>query len=716
MLPFNFLKKIKKEPLDKESYLSLSLTPDKIAACIWDFDQEVIRIRATEERHFETPDNLIHEAAVAIDTAAETAASDVEKAVFGLSQSYFEGEDLADSTVKLLKKLTTDLELEAQAFVSLASSISHFLKITEGVTPQAVLIGLFQSKTSQFCEVHLAKNNRIVTSKTASVGINFEKITQLLDQLKGEDAESLPSRLIIYGNPEEELLAQIQKAPFEKIFIHQPKIDILDSVKLASSVAYAQAADILGHDPILRQTQSADIEKESPKGKADGLGFVAGVDILQENPKEAAAPSPVPAPLHHQIQRAGEEYAVEFEPVETKSVPKMPGAKLPKFKFINPFKKFKMPQPSRKLAIILAAAVLLALVALFVVGQTLTSAQVVVKVTAQQKDGSFQAKVTPGANYDVSQSQIPGTIIAGKSQGNAKTVATGSKKIGNKAKGTLTIQNWTNQAKTFPAGTEVITKDGLKFTTDNSVNVLPGTAHPPGEAKTTATAQAVGANYNIAQGQDLSIVGQDSDFYYSAKSDTAFSGGDEKQATVVSQADLDKLEKSLTASLTQKAKDDLNAKAGGAKVSSDSLLVKINKKNFDKKPDDEASIINLDIEIEVNAIAYTEDDLKKLISDTSQNQPNFESRPQDIEAFEVDIKRVKDTLNVSGKYRAKLIPKLNQDQIASQIEGKSEKVARAIIKQNPQVSDVLVSFSPALPLTDSIPKDKSKIKFKIEIS
>ena len=70
-------KPFKKETGASENYLSLSLTPDKILVCIWTFNlQNEVEILGYSHRAFTNTDNLIHQAAAAIDTAAEQAFPD----------------------------------------------------------------------------------------------------------------------------------------------------------------------------------------------------------------------------------------------------------------------------------------------------------------------------------------------------------------------------------------------------------------------------------------------------------------------------------------------------------------------------------------------------------------------------------------------------------------------------------------------------------------
>ncbi|MEX2028722.1 MAG: hypothetical protein WD988_04465, partial [Candidatus Curtissbacteria bacterium] len=529
-----------------------------------------------------------------------------------------------------------------------------------------------------------------------------------------------------------ELLEKIQSAKMENLFVHQPKVDYIENEKLATAVAYAQAADILGHDPLPAGDKEASLvqtdesRREEPQTEnqqiADmgQLGFFAGIDILEEIDKEPEEkeqmPSPMPLPRHKGPLR-NEDYAVEIDPRQYREeeprimAPILPKIRIPKLKLP------KLPKLSRKLGIIMAAIVAALLLGLFVAGQTLSAAQVNIKVTAKSQDGTFSAKVIPGASYDRSQSQIPGQVITGTASGAQKATASGSKKIGNNAKGPADFRNWTQEAKTFPAGTEIIS-EGKKFILDADINIPArnDTDSTPGITHATVTAEDVGPAYNVGSNKTFSIVGAEVTLYDAKSIDPGISGGDEKQATVASQEDLDKMAKSQTDSLTQKARDDLKAKSQNANIADGSLVITVLKKEFDKKVDEEASIINLNMEIEASAVSFDQSDLQKLISEASQSEANFQSRPQDIEVFDLVAKRAQDTLAITGKYRAKQIPKFEENELASKIAGKSVKETRAIIKQIPEVSDVEVSFSPTIPFVDSIPRSREKVKFNIEIS
>lgn len=720
----NIFEKFKKKELSAENYLSLIITPDRVLSLIWTFDNDEVKPLGFGKKNIQELENITHETAIAIDIAGKSAKSDVSKTVFGLSSYWFEEEHLKEQTLKILKELSTDLELDSEAFVSLASSISHLLKIEESANPNAVLIGVFPSTNQElaFCEFHLVENNKIISTNKYKGTANPEKIKQLIGRLKQEDKD-LPSRVVLFGTSEE-FVHKMQKLAWQDLFIHEPKINFMDDEKLAKSVAFTQARDILGHEPALEGISQEPSKKEKEKKAASEFGFVEDEDILLASHLE----DPVKEVIDDQKEpqktsEKEEEYAVEKEEVQNVLVPvqeeeqEQPKPRqydkplaLPKFPGIPDIFKH-----SRILGIALVVVVAFVILGTFVAGQILTQAEVIVKVNSKNEEHTFKADVvTKIVNSD---SQIQGQETVGSASGSQKAVATGSKKIGEYAQGEITVLNWTKDPKTFSQDTAVITKNGIKFTLDSDVEVASRSASTPGQNNVSVRAAEFGSNGNIEGGNDFTFQSFD-ELLYSARNTQAFSGGNEKQITTVADSDLTKLEKSLTDSLLEKAKNNLQEKISGKKFHDSTQVVKITQKNFDKNADEEASLINLDMTIEVSTIVYDQEDLKKyLAASVNKNiSAQQEARAEGINVIDANTTRKNDTLQLSGKFQANLVPKLNEDELKSKIASKSTKEARAIIKSLPDIADVQINFQPNIPFVDTLPQDKSKIRFKLETS
>lgn len=710
----NFKNPFSKNPPEPQDYLSLTIAPNKIIATIWNFQGDNVHILSTAEKEFANIDSVIHEAAVAIDNAAQVSKTDVSKVVFGLSQYWFIEDKLKPEAARALKDLSKDLELEAQAFVTLAIAVNHLLTVEQSITPQAILVGHF----GDFCEVHLIKDNKVVQSLTISGEITSHKIIHLIEELK-EKHGNLPSKIVVYGKNHDDITAKLNSANWQEIFVHEPKIESFDDATLGRAVALAQAADVLGRDPAPKPAKTHTQPVMPPP---NSLGFVEGEDILLMESYKQHPQEPVVEPVQPQIPENlnREDFAVDLDQGSDNLEMPPPAAdqskthhkkRLPGIPFSNPLKNFS----PKKLLITAGIVVGLLVLAIFIAGQTLTSANVLVKLNSKSQTFDFTAKVVAGDPNNFGNSEIAGQMVTGTANGAQKAVATGAKKSGTAAKGKVKILNWDKQGdRTFSSGTEIITKDGLKFKTDSDVTVASRSASAPGEAKVNATASDIGSKYNIGAGKDLTIVGFD-EVFYSGVTETDFIGGDEKQITVASTEDLARLEKSLTNSLTDKAKADLENKTKGLKIYDESKIVKITKKQFDKKADDEAALINLNMSVDYQGIAFAQTDLQKYLSQltNSKLKNGSEALPETIDIKDVTAQRDKDVLTISGRYEAGLVSKLNTDDLKNKIAGKSVKDSRNIIKSAGDVADVQITFSPAIPFIDSIPRNPNKINIKV---
>lgn len=738
-LPHTFKKK---EVSANTSFLALTLLPANVLAYVWRIsDSQTIKQEGYNEKKIKEAENIIHETAAAIDDAAQNTKGDLEKVVFGLSLSYFDGDNLKPETSKLLKDIADNLELSAQAFISLPSAINHQQKAQDSITPHAVLVGVFE----EFCEISLIEKNKVQKSKTFAQNADLEILTSAIRNLKTEN--TLPSKIIVYGLPENDKFAQsIIKHDWSELFIHAPKITFLKNEELAKSIAYSQAADILGHD--VKSNQKTEID-EAPKpaiaNKPDGFGFIEGEDILKiakENPpneevledvqpdfqsetaNEITAVNAIEPEANvvspHQILTSEQHSENEREATAVEEY--NPPTKAHKKSFVSKFRQelFTLSwlsnfgnvfQATSKRNLFLGAAIIVVavFVGIFTFGQFFSRLEAIIKVNAKSQDTDFKIIAVAGGQLDLQKQQIPGEQLTETAQSKQSTTTTGIKKIGQNAGGEITVFNWTTSPKTFSKNTSVISKSGVKFSLTSDVDVASRSASTPGQSKVNVKATNTGDSGNLTGGNDFTFQEYD-ELLFSAHNDNPMTGGSEKQITVVSQDDLTKLEKSTTSALTDQLKATLKSKYPDKKLEDDAIAIKVVSRNFDKKLDEEATILNLDITLEASTVAYNPDDLKAAIAQSaSDSSNNLQANPQDAEIINSSAKLTNNTLTLTGKGRVKLVPKLNVDDLKQKIAGKGAKEARSTILQNSDFTDVEFKFSPNIPIFGSIPKNPDKI-------
>ncbi len=720
-----FSRFLKKETQQETNFLSLSLTPDRVLASVWALEGEKVEVLGFARKSFQNVDSIIHQSAQAIDDAAEKAKSDVSQVVFGLSSSWFDEGKIKKDTTRLLKKLSQELELDAQAFVPIASAIKNYLKFEDGITPHAVLVGIF----SDSFEAHLLKNNEVEKTLNSKSKPTLEKISGLVKQL-GEDKD-LPAKIIVFGLPDDSRLAEeIGKYEWKGTFVNKPKVQFLKNREVSKSVAFAQATDVLGHElsateavGTLAPSDLEDVEIKKEVQEPDRLGFIEGEDILKMNEVSASVGETSGPQSREELAvevdedvKAAEPTAVELEPEQKAKVKGSLVENMATLAWVSKLLNiFKGPGLVKKIGIGFGAFVVLAFVGTLIAGRFVTSAEVVIKVNAKSQEENFDIDAIVDASSDFTRQQISGQEIVGEASGSRKAVTTGTKELGEPAKGEVTVFNWTTSETSFPKGTVIISKNGIKFELDGEVSVASRSASTPGESSTLITAVDLGSKGNLGAGTDFTLQEFD-ELLYSGTNDNAFTGGDEKKVTVVSQEDLDKLEESLLESLKQNATSNLKEKLAGKTFSESTIEVEIVKKVFDKKLEEESSLVNLDMSVEATAIAYSEEELKKLLAENVKDDApeNLEAKAEDIKLLKVDATNSTRGLNLTGSFEAKFIPKFDENDLREKVMGKSVKETRETIKGLPEVVDVNVNFSPSFFFTSSLPTSKEKISFKIE--
>src|SRR3989338_849404 len=170
----------------------------------------------------------------------------------------------------------------------------------------------------------------------------------------------------------------------------------------------------------------------------------------------------------------------------------------------NFFETFKKGPVLKKAAFGLVFLVVALFVASFVLGKTITSAQIVISANSQSIEGDIDAKVISGSANE-SKSELSGRKISVSESGSQKATATGVEKVGEPAKGEVTVFNWTTDQISFPQTTVIVSSGGVKFTIDNEIEIASRSASNPGQANTNVTASEKGESGNVGAGTDFSF-------------------------------------------------------------------------------------------------------------------------------------------------------------------------------------------------------------------
>lgn len=302
---------------------------------------------------------------------------------------------------------------------------------------------------------------------------------------------------------------------------------------------------------------------------------------------------------------------------------------------------------------------------------------------------------------------------------------TGIKIVGEKAKGKVIIYNNLVAAEKLLTKGTVLSTGEIKFELDDDVTV-PAASSPkagelvPGKLEATVTALAIGAEGNIVEDTELTVLPFDKSSYYASAFDENFAGGASREVKVVSEADRLELLKDLRKELTEKINKEFQDESGNGIYIFPSKNIVSEVANFNFEVGNEAEELSLILNIEIEAISYTAEDLKPLASkvlasEIPENYILFDGDPQILSApteSDLDSLDIEKPVTLSVNISSFAIPILSEETIKNDILGKSIEDAKSILVSKEEIKSVEISITPSIvkSLVRKIPLKQEKIK------
>ncbi len=345
--------------------------------------------------------------------------------------------------------------------------------------------------------------------------------------------------------------------------------------------------------------------------------------------------------------------------------------------------------------------------------------QATIIIDAQTTDKDLSSTVTLGA--DLTSNAEEGTIKAipqqDKQSASVDFDATGTKDVGEKAKGTVRFSSDSYsallQGVTIPAGTALTSTSGKQFTTDRAVQLSIASGNSD---STGITALESGDSYNGATG---TVTGASPNV--NATLNGATSGGTSKTVKIVLQADVIKAKQQLSEKNSDEIKKALAAKfessttvidssfttSGGEAVASPAIgeeaatgkakltqdttytMTGVDKNEFDK-------FLKLALEN-----TMTSKDQQRVYS-TGLSKVKF----SDFKQGERTSTAVIETIGQIG-------PKIDDDKIKEDAKGKRYGEIQADLKAIDGINDADIKFSPFW--VSTVPNDNNKIKIEFKL-
>ena len=692
---------------EQEHYWTLIIEEGWVQSAIWVINakeeaSEVVSYSSPVR--FENDDDLIETVDTSLSATIASLSEELKepsKTVFGVPSSWVSNGQITADYLEKIRHICSKLSLEPTGFVVLSEAIAFFIKTKEGSPLNAVVIGLSAAnlELSIFKLGKLAGNTKVARSVSL-----FDDIVEGLSRFA--DGTPLPSRFLIYDGKEGEMdeakealvSADWSANISDKVkFVHSPKVETVSVDDKVAAVSLAGSSEIGKVKSVVMKTNGdakheekvevtdavSNIQEMEDEVTADQLGFVSDGEVVADSP-----------------------------PVEPET--QMPKEK-PKFKISS-------PTPSgRKTLTVGLLVFFISLVGLVLAWWFLPKATVTIFISPR----TLQEKATISIDVNTSKADFEAKIIPGRleklSVDGTKTKSTsGTKVVGDKAKGVVKVRNGTAIDVSFTTGTVMEGPNGLKFSLDESVSVSAAVSPTsPGTASVPVTAEAIGSEYNLAKDETFKLSNYPKS-EIDAISENDFSGGSSREIAAVSQDDVDDLEKALTDELKAQAEEKITATLGATEIFIEgTLMSSVVERDFSDKVGDEASSVELVLSLEVSALVVGADDLNNLASKLLEDEtpPGFLFKSDQVDKTFKLVSQDVGVYEIAISFVANLLPDLAIDEITGKISGKYTDVASDYLQTIPGFRRAEIEINPRFPgRLGTLPKVKNNISIGISAS
>ena len=391
---------------------------------------------------------------------------------------------------------------------------------------------------------------------------------------------------------------------------------------------------------------------------------------------------------------------------------------------------------NKKKLVLIGAGGLVIMLILAAVLQT-PKAYAKVVVTSMPLTKSITIKAIKGTVSNVEAKSIRATTLSTDVTDSVTIPTTGTKLIGKKAKGSVTIYNKTDTEKEFKKGTVLVNEtDGneLNYELTQTVTVAARTPEPedpenPGVITYTAgTVEAkiessdVGTKYNIDANEDLMIDDKKSS-EFSAKTVAKLEGGESETVKAVADADKTKASADLLTTLTATSTSALKEKLGrGQKLIEGSVKVTTSTQNFDHAAGDQADTLTLTQTVAAQGLTYFEDDVARLVDKMSDGfiPEGFKLSDKEKEIDtkvlgQTDTSVLNDTeVDLQVTLKTFVVPSIDEEELKNELAGKNVEEAKKVLGSIQNVKTYEFRLTPNIPFLQKVPKNTDKIFVTIE--
>lgn len=354
-----------------------------------------------------------------------------------------------------------------------------------------------------------------------------------------------------------------------------------------------------------------------------------------------------------------------------------------------------------------------------------------VVIAARTTGTPVNARVTldPAASTSLTEGVLKSLTKQTKKDQTIEFAATGKKDVGERASGTITVQNCdSNTSFTIPAGTAFTDSSGHQFTNaaaatvpgfSGSASVCRSTRVNAGKATVSVTAAAIGGEYNLSA-RSYTIAGVSGDVYANG---TDMAGGSSRTITVVSGEDIQKATEQLAEQKSDDVKRDLTKQFDKTFIAIDQSF-KIDQASptsvpaADQESTDGKAKLTSSVTYSLSAVAKSE--VKQYLDDyfKVQLKGKDDQRVYDNGSSEAKFSNI--TPSENGKFavnlvtNAKLGPKIEDEDVKKIAAGKRYGEIQSSLEAIQGVQSVDVKYSPFW--VTAAPNDTKRISVEFKLN
>lgn len=306
----------------------------------------------------------------------------------------------------------------------------------------------------------------------------------------------------------------------------------------------------------------------------------------------------------------------------------------------------------------------------------------------------------------------------------------GKKEVGNKARGTVRVYNFTKQPLNLKANTTVLTVGDKSYHLVNDIQGLKITAYKNQSTKEVdeATlgdpveiiADRGGEASNLPAGVRMEITNQvfgSKPQFLFAKTETAILGGTSRYLSVVSQQDIDYSRNTLGEQIIKSINDKL--KAGGLYLIEKAYTVEVIQFTTDKPAGTETPGFNASLKAKITGLAYSSKQLKQLVIqritqtlsankslEAADNTPSYKLKS-------VDLAEGRAVLAVH--FEGQAVMNVGLENMAQELVGKNRNQVTEILRSKAEIDRIDITLAPSWQKIFPFFKNRIKISLQREI-